>query len=291
MELHDKTVIINGTKDAILKSEQIGSISDYYIDELAYLLALNSEDADSFLALYNEIMPQILPQNIPTLTRTQFLSKICTALCKHLTSKGVNVSLADFFEAEETSSDTVVYVKSAISDEAYMKFAKAVNNAAVSYAQSFPAACEEVYYGRADFCILPYENSAEGSLSGFAQLMRKYELYKQCVCTCKSPNGNTKMALVSRAPCMLVPPQNEKIFLKITFFSPKRQTISNVSACAETLSLDTVKLESIPLSFDDGRYGHELTFCGELADIIPFLLFISLEVPECSDKEIFFEIK
>ena len=40
----------------------------------------------------------------------------------------------------------------------------------------FAAACESVYYGKSDACLLPVENARDGFLHSFARLVAEYEL-------------------------------------------------------------------------------------------------------------------
>lgn len=67
-------------------------------------------------------------------------------------------------------------------DRAYQIFSREFSHIECFRAENFEASCEEVYSGNCDFCILPMEDSEEGSLLPFLRLAEKYELFVCLAC-------------------------------------------------------------------------------------------------------------
>ena len=258
-------------------------VGRYSMDEIAHFLVYGCDGEDSFLDEYRSLRQSI--GELPAELSAQLHSSIYS----YFEKKGVRACLSKFFNGESVSSQEIVYVKSPVSDEAYRLFCTVLENATVSYTQSFALACEEVYYGRAPYCILPYENSEEGTLSGFARLMKKYELCPHYVCSCRTENGTAGMVLLGRAPCTDVK-NGLEMRLRLSFYNLNGELISKVIAVAGELGLSLFKTESLPLQWDEGRYGSSVTFCATMENIIPFLIYLALDVPACSDKAIYYRI-
>ena len=70
----------------------------------------------------------------------------------------------------------VAYLRNAYADRAFRRFCEQLGELSVVYCTDFESVCEEVYYGRADMCILPLDSSRDAKLIGFVRLVDKYEL-------------------------------------------------------------------------------------------------------------------
>lgn len=283
MNGRDSEIIAEGLRQALSKGTDGLALARYYMDELARFLACGCDEYEGFIDETRAFLGRAMAGLDLMHERASLVSMLCRSAVKYLTENGKEITVSDFFEGEELTGGRITYVKNAISDEAYRIFSDVIENASVTYSGSFASACEDVYYGRVAYCILPYETADEGALSGFMRLIRKYELYPHYVCTC----GSTRLALLGRAPCAKELTGDTNAFLKLTFYRPEPDTVLKVSAAHTELSLTFVKAESFPISFEDGAYGQELTVCGRAENILPFLLYLELEAPECSDKAIY----
>ncbi len=197
-----------------------------------------------------------------------------------------------FFRRELGSDDMrIAYVKNAYSDEAYRIISSSLPNTSVVYPESFSSACEEVYNNQAGFCILPYETSEDGALSGFRQLISKYELVQIMSCSVSSdtPIGTkiTRFALLSKGLRSTIMPKNAPRFLKITVDSPENTLLSDIYCASELNGLKFVKSESVPVEWDAERYSCSLTFSLGQADPVPFLLYLALEIPQSTADSIY----
>ncbi len=305
-----------------LAAEVFLSVADELADGLLYgedgkggFLKENVLQSDAFLNAYAEAGDSLcFGQSLPTgtpLETAPFLSSFRTeaerlvsvyllaAFCRKRADAGHPISLFDFLDdggAPENSK--IAYMRNAYSDAAYSVFSKGISGASVLYPSSFSAVCEEVYYGRAGYCILPYESSEEGVLSGFRRLISKYELRPVLTCsviTDGSSQSTTRFALLAKSV--------EKIktdgrfsgktlneYLKITVSGPQEKVSLKVLGAASLCGLECTKTESVPLTWDEGSYAGALTFSLNGDGLIPFLLYLYLEVPESEIEGIYTDI-
>ena len=148
-----------------------------------------------------------------------------------------------------------------------------------------------MYYGRAGYCILPYESSDEGSLSGFMRLIRKYELCPNMICSVSGEHSVTRFVLLGRSQYpSAFSVKCKRRYLKISIDSTNSGTVAALTGAAEVLGYTLCKTESIPVSWDDGRYAMSLTFDVTGKDVAPFLLYLELEIPECAERSVYSEV-
>ncbi len=226
-----------------------------------------------------------------------FATECRALLCRYLTELSQNTSKpinSDMFLPHDTThpEPKIAYVKNAYSEAAYRIFSSALPRCTVSYPDSFASACEEVYNNRAGFCILPYETSDDGALSGFRQLIIKYELVQvmSCSVSLNAQNGSsrsTRFALLSKDPCPHIIPKAAPRFLKIIIDNPSSGLLSDIYAVAEFNGLRHVKSESTPVAWDSERYSCAVTFSLGMLDPAAFLLYLALEVPQATADSIY----
>ena len=226
-------------------------------------------------------------------------SYLISAFCRKRTEAGAKISVSDFLLGEgEPENSRIAYMRNPYSDKAYGTFSAGIKNASVLYPSNFAAVCEEVYYGRAGYCILPYESSEEGVLSGFRNLISKYELRPVLTCsvmTDASVQSSTRFALLSKSAVRLNARElfsgkslNE--YLKITIGGAQEGIVEKVLAAASFNGISCTKTESVPLPWDDGRYSSAITFSLDKGDPVPFLLYLWLEVPESEIEGIYTDV-
>ncbi len=220
---------------------------------------------------------------------------LCRYIWELLLGSTHEIRLEHFFHKESSLPDfQIAYVKNSYSDEAYKIFSSVMPGASVVYPGGFSAVCEEVYNNQAGFCILPYETSDDGALSGFRQLITKYELVQVMSCSVASDTSNehkiTRFALLSKGLCDFKLPKGSQSFLKIIADAPENTLLSSIYCAAELNGLKLVKCESVPLEWDTERYSFAITFALEDAEPLPFLLYLALEVPQSSPNSIWFDL-
>lgn len=76
----------------------------------------------------------------------------------------------------DVNAARISYIKNPLSDKAYSRFSNVLPNSSASYFTSFREVCEEVFYNRSKYAILPVYSSSEGMLSSFRKLITKYDM-------------------------------------------------------------------------------------------------------------------
>jgi len=96
------------------------------------------------------------------------------------------VNLKSVLAGEETEQPAepgkTAYLKNAFTDKAYRIFSSKIRGLTAAYYQGYAAACEEVYYGRSAYVILPIYNSTDGRLISFKRMLAKYDLKIAAAC-------------------------------------------------------------------------------------------------------------
>lgn len=191
------------------------------------------------------------------------------------------------------NTNTVVYLKNPLADIAFNKFSKCLNDARVLYQESFTDVCEEVYYSRQPYCVLPIENSDDGRLSGFRNMIRKYELKIVLTCNVESANGKvTKFALLKRELAKIDCPEaiNEGEYLEIGFNFGEEAKLVKVLEAANYFGYKLNKVDSLPIYYSEKEYYFDAVFSGN-GDIKRFMFWLELEVPRYEIIGIYTHIK
>lgn len=182
---------------------------------------------------------------------------------------------------ESFDVNTVVYLKNPLTDIAYNSFCKVITDARVLYKESFADVCEEVYYSRAPYCILPLENYEDGRLTGFVNMIRKYELKIVLTCNVENANGKiTKFALLKRELTVLDCPKSlkEEEYLEIGFNFGQDIGLHEVLGAAKYFGYKLNKVDSLPIYYSEKEYYFDVVFSGN-GDIKRLIHWLELEMP------------
>lgn len=186
---------------------------------------------------------------------------------------------------EQTAAKKVAYLKNAYADTAFRRFSEVLGELSVVYCTDFDAVCEEVYYGRADMCILPLDSSRDAKLIGFMRLVDKYELRIKLSCdiTSSDQSVTTRYALLTKsaeypAPSMLelkVP-----LFFEFSFVPDETNTLASVLFLSECCQLKLYKVDAIPLTYSDSEFSYDVVLDCTTGSIDTFALYMLLSVPQ-----------
>ena len=234
-----------------------------------------------------------LPDGIPDVTadyldarnRAELLSDKLT-VCKFLAdelSKRPNDTLTILL-GEEVSirSPRIAYFQNAYADAAFRIFSDAMDQPSVVYMPDFTAVCEEVYYGRADLCMLPLDSSRDAKLISFYRLIDKYELSPVMSCDVTSPDGSvtTRYALLRRG-IGLPETLDDSIFFEFTLVPDEDAALCDVLEAARECDLTLYKVDSIPLTYSDSEFSSDIILkIGTKRGFEAFALFMTLAVPQ-----------
>ncbi|MBQ4560961.1 MAG: hypothetical protein IJA55_01360 [Clostridia bacterium] len=156
---------------------------------LAELLPEKGEDFEDFRHRYSEIITNLSPTEEENVL-------LCRAIAEKAGDMRDNIPLVLAKRRCRLS-----YVKNPLSDLAYDSFSVFFDKAAVSYADDFISAVEDVYHGQSDYAILPVYSEKGGRLKSFCDLADKYELKKVLTCRVYSntEDTETEFALFSKS--------------------------------------------------------------------------------------------
>ena len=214
---------------------------------------------------------------------------LCSAICQQMKDNGAPLGFFDFFpqNSDTVSGARIAYLRNPYSDMAFRIFSEVIKNPSVSSPRDFAGVCEEVYYGRCRYCILPVETSDEGALSGFRRLVAKYELCPVLSCSVATASGTqtTRFALFAKNMERIADKKTAERISGREVFSfrldaPTEENLNKTVKALHMYGLRTMTVNSTPVAWDEGRYSFEFSAECNNGDLNAMLLFLTLEVPE-----------
>ncbi len=266
---------------------------------------IDSEDwAREFSSMFN---PAPIPAEAAAEAEEYLLARATSrtlsdklTVCRYLAKDKSRQSelLARLFPNEPFSaSPRIAYFQNAYADAAFRIFSDAFEEPSVAYMSDFTAVCEEVYYGRADLCMLPLDSSRDAKLISFYRLIDKYELSPVLSCDVTSPDGSvtTRYALLKRSIGL---PSDDKLdktgccCFEFTLVPDKDASLCDVLAAARDCGLTLYKVDSIPLTYSDSEFSCDVILkIGSKEGFAAFALFMSLAMPQYEPLGVYMHIK
>jgi len=266
--------------------------------------------SDSFRRSYNEAKRNIAEaapdtpkinlvetKRAATYLRNSERAYLCKVLTEYfLSGTAKKFSAENFFTSPtpESKATKISYLKNALSDIAYREFSKVLPYPTVTYSHDFQTVCEDVYYGRADCCILPVENTSDGRLMRFRSLADKYELAIFLTCTVAAESGEvTKFALLRKE---IAKSNIKSIFKDGDFFEfytviSGDVSISDILITAQYFGLFPYKIDSTPISYTERAYSYDIVLKTDGGDLVSFLCYLFLEAPQFSPVGLYSQLK
>ncbi len=195
--------------------------------------------------------------------------------------------------SEESENSTVAYLKNPLTDIAYSSFSKVLHSARVSYEESFLSVCEAVYYNKVPYCILPIENYEDGRLTGFINMIRKYELKIVLTCNVESANGKiTKFALLKRELTKIECKKgiSDGEYLEIGFSFGEQSKLHTILLAANFFGFNLNKVDSLPVYYSEKEYYYDVVFSGN-GELNKFLYWLDFEFPRYEILGLYTSIK
>ncbi len=215
-----------------------------------------------------------------SLTPTQ-KTRVCKRLCELAGETAVVNEMSVFGESETVAKEAVgkiAYVKNRRNDDAYLSFAKGVSGAKAEYSASFSDACEAVSDGRCEYCIIPIENSSDGKLYSFYQMLDRYDL-KICRTTQISDEDGSEgivFALMSdsiRASAK----SGESLRFEFSVVGNNASFLGDILAAVSELGGEICSAATLPVRYDENS--RRCYFAVELSsrEAVVLALYLSLE--------------
>lgn len=193
------------------------------------------------------------------------------------------------------SDPKIAYLKNAYADSAFLSFSRVLGNPSVSYQSDFESVCEEVYYGRADMCILPLDSSRDAKLIGFCRLINRFELKIVLSCDVAASDGSvtTRYALLRKNLTFpdILPPESDARLFELSFVPTEGITLADVLTAAAAFGLELYKVDAIPLTYSDNEFSYDVVLhCPDHA-VEPFALFMALAAPQYETLGVYAHLK
>lgn len=297
-ELHvysPEDVILSNLRELSARFDSLGEQELAHIRELATELAAERDLSELLHALPDHRPPLFTPNDktspaahgaLTWFHRTVQPQKcvlLCAELCRVLLQKR-NLPVGFFFpDADEISHDAshrIIYQRSSYTDTAYLMLSSLISDPRAAYAHSFLSACEEVYNGFSEYCILPIENSSEGLLVSFAELIERYELKVAASCEVESGGRTTRFALLRRNLLPLLTVPNAQEYFECIIPPEASPDIADVLTAARICGLHLYRMDSLPHPSRDARFSAHLSFLTEPGDLRTFLLYLAMDAPQ-----------
>ena len=297
---HDVNSIISD--NLTLLGEEARSFEERRLAQLrerALLIARNDELLESdnrteeFSALFDiqtfeDAIPEAQDYLASKCVSQLFFDKL--AVCKFLAheyhKRKINITERLLGNAPMSQSVRIAYFQNAYADAAFRIFSEVIDNLSAVYAPDFTAVCEEVYYGRADVCMLPLDSSRDAKLISFYRLIDKYDLCPVFSCDVTTPDGSvtTRYALLKRE--FTLPPKERLDVSNLCFFEfniipDRKSSLGDVLTAAKECGLTLYKADSMPLSYSTSEFAYDIILkIGNADGLDAFVLFLTLAVPQ-----------
>jgi len=270
----------------------------YYLRELSVLIAASEDTgsslspSESLVEQYNMLLER-LEENLP---EDRLSDPFMSSYMKHnrdLTLSSLCRMLANGIKGKKLSSSPmpgssrVCYFRNRFSDDAYLAFSPLLKDATASYTDDFGSACEEVFLGRTDHCIIPFASYSDGLMPRFIGLMQKYELFISLSCRIVSGDGSfTTFVLLSSGPACVKGADRLALTANVGSSCPLQKLLS----IASNLGAVTLSCDLLPerLSPSEAYYLiFDVSECGSDA----LILALTLALPSLTVNGLFKEIK
>ena len=195
-----------------------------------------------------------------------------------------NEFLQDAEKDEIGAEQLIVYQKSSFADTAYLQFTSLLHAPRAAYTHSFLSACEDVYNGNCEYCILPLENTSEGLLVGFAKLIERFALKIVATCDVFGNEGArlTRFALLKKSIASLpLKSTAYPCFLEISVPSEQKQPLRNLLIAAELCNLSLYRVHTLPYVEENEPPRHHAVFqLSKESWLSSFLIYLTMEIPQ-----------
>ncbi len=148
-------------------------------------------------------------------------------------------------EPRPADTGRTCYLRNGYTDSAYRIFSSAMGGMSATYSTGYTAACEEVYYGRSSYVILPVYSAVDGRLGTFHRMLTKFDLNIAAVCFVESEEGDTMLyALAQRGLSA-----TSGDLLDISAVLPDGAGIIGLSGVCEVLGLRPLLVNTTPPNY------------------------------------------
>lgn len=203
-------------------------------------------------------------------------ARLCGMICRKSPGGSEDLTVRRIERAK------IAYFPTALCRRAWQAISRELPMSTATPFDSFAAACEEVYAGRYDFCILPRSGSDEGMLLPFFRLASRYELYSVMAVDVRADGGSlTRLHLCGSRLIRTRAADHMDICLHTG-----ADLLWNVLSGIHQLGAVCESLTALPFSLYDGD-ASLITLRPGRCDPEAILLYLNLSVPAFSLEGIY----
>lgn len=207
---------------------------------------------------------------------TPHFAQFCRNLLHNVTDPAVLCALLpDIAAMEDPPADTrTAYLRSAYTDRAFANFSRGIERLSAQYQTSFSASCEEVYYGRCSYCILPIWNAEDGLLASFSRMIAKYDLKIAQISDVATQDGDltVRYALLRHGLSLFVPQPG---MIQLTSFLPDSISLGEFLHACESTGAKVADIAALPLQYSSSSASFHICFHVNEESGAPLLFFLN----------------
>ena len=274
---------------AVYLYENCGDEEDFSTDGFRQLYKEMNDNDELRRLFLDEAIPEnqkVLSDVYSEMTNDEriYLCRVLTELYAVRSGKDIVSYLVNGIAGNVTGS-RIACMRNSYTDTAYDIFSRQLKDPTVMYSTDFINVCEDVYYSRANLCILPIENSTDGNLVSFRNLINKYELKTVMTCSVDTTYNNyTKFALLKKniENIRLKSHARYHSFLEFSITMSNAKTLSALLKAAESYNLRLHKIDSVPVTYSENEYSYEIVIALNESefDLMCFICYLCLEMPQ-----------
>lgn len=214
------------------------------------------------------------------LSSVEMLDRVCLALAVRRTLEGHIgrvLTLADVGDAVllPPERERVVYVRNPLADAAYERLSTLLSSPTVGYRQSFRELFDDVENRYADYAVLPLYSDGI-TIQSVSSLIHDYGLKICGVSAVPTEEGEILFALITRGAVIHRPPSRFMFHILPENGAAPLSLLHAVFALGASL----VRLDPIPLTYDNSCFGYRVIAAAEDPDIFVSLsVYLSLYAP------------
>ncbi len=274
-------VIYRNLRETAARMDMLRQQELAHLCELAHEIVSDIENSPDFVTSLQDIFPYEEAES-RGLDDTRRCLAFCMEIQKQLESR-MPIRTEFFFDEPEAVSDAasgrIAYQRSSYADAAYLRFASLLPAARAAYTHSFQAACEEVFNGFCEYCLLPLENSSEGLLNSFSRLIDGYRLKIAATCDITATDGmrTTRFALLRRDLLPTLRGKQNQLCFELSLPFGDRVSPAALLEAAAICGLKPTRLDSRPQSDAPEQPILHGVFRVDNGNLTAFLLYLSMQ--------------
>ena len=206
---------------------------------------------------------------------------LCRKLCNNAKFSDELEEMIFFGDKEETEATAwrkIAYVRNKRNDKIFLDFSDAIGGAKAHYATSFSDACEAVFNGTCQYCIIPIENSSEGKIYSFYSMIDRYEMRINRVIReySEETSQSVSFALASKKLSLLTKNQ-ERLRFEFSVTNESADIVSSIIEAVNCFGGNAVDVGTLPVPYDEPRRKFYFTVDISEADALACATYMSLE--------------